>query len=148
MQQHMYHKGCTNKLYSIISILRRTTPFECMMQHEPVVETHQNHQSDLCRLQLTPGRLLPFAGPSVRGLAIEHSATLRVFAGPARTTACVNLCMKQLVCLCTDSSRVQSTDEAVVSTTESFSTQQARYSHPKANGHTVVPRCVHHWQQA
>jgi len=84
------------------------------MQHEPVVETHQNHQSDLCRLQLTPGRLLPFAGPSVRGLAIEHFATLRVFAGPARTTACVNLCMKQLVCLCTDSSRVQSTDEAAV----------------------------------
>ena len=59
------------------------------MQHEPAVEIHQNHQSGLCQLQLTPGRLLPFAGPSVHGLAIKRSATLAVFAGPAKTTACV-----------------------------------------------------------
>lgn len=84
------------------------------MQHEPAVKTHQNHQSDLCQLQLTPGRLLPFAGPSIHGLATEHSATLTVFAGPARTTACVHFMSEAACVLCTDSSRVQSTDEAAV----------------------------------
>lgn len=64
-----------------------------MMQHEPAAKIHQNHQSNLCRLQLTPGRLLPFAGPSVRGLATEHSATPTVSAVPAKIIACVNFCV-------------------------------------------------------
>ena len=84
------------------------------MQHEPAVEIHQNHQSGLCQLQLTPGRLLPFAGPSVHGLAIKRSATLAVFAGPAKTTACVTFVYEAACISCTDSSRVQSTDEAAV----------------------------------
>ncbi len=69
-----------------------------MTQHEPAAEIHQNRQSDLCRLQLTPGRLLPFAGPSVRGLATEHSATLTVSAGPARITACAVFVSEAAVC--------------------------------------------------
>jgi len=85
-----------------------------MTQHEPAVETHQSHQSDLCRLELKPGRLLPFAGPSVRGLATEHSATLTVSAGPARTTACVTFVSEAACVSGTDSSRVHSTDKAAV----------------------------------